>query len=179
MSSRQARDFKAGDRVYLAKKRGRNQLSKQDMLYSGPYPVRKKLGNSTYVLGGTPTAVPPLQNIQYLRPYSSSPSNFEDRMQRVADTPADEEEDEWEVEGILDHQGEGAHRRYLVKWKDSEENTWLPKRNLSNCQELLQQYLRKRDIESSDSWNVQSVPQTLNSDQAKEGEDSEAEDPFC
>ena len=73
-SSRSALEFDSGDKVYLSKKRGRGQLTKQEALYSGPYPIKKKLGKSTYVLGGTPTAVPALQNIRHLRPYSPSPT---------------------------------------------------------------------------------------------------------
>ena len=62
-SSKHPTAFNQGDRVYLSKKRGRGHLSKQEALYSGPYPIRKKLGKSTYVLGGTPSAVPALQNV--------------------------------------------------------------------------------------------------------------------
>ena len=139
--------FNQGDRVYLSKKRGRGHLSKQEALYSGPYPVRKKLGKTTYILGGTPSAVPALQNVQHLRPFTSSPQKFEGRPQRVAEDPADEEEDEWEVEEILAHRGEGSNRRYLIKWKDSLENSWLPLRSLANCQDILHTYLKSKGLD--------------------------------
>lgn len=67
----------------------------------------------------------------------------------MADTPTDETGDEWEVEKILDHRGDGVHRRYLIKWKDSDENTWLPPRNLENCQSLLQEYLNEKGLNIS------------------------------
>ena len=145
-SSRSALEFDSGDKVYLSKKRGRGQLTKQEALYSGPYPIKKKLGKSTYVLGGTPTAVPALQNIRHLRPYSPSPQQFEGREQRVADTPADAIDDAYEVEKIIDHRGVGRHRRYCVKWKDSEENTWLPPGNLKGCSEVLREYLEENGL---------------------------------
>ena len=145
--SRSALEFDSGYRVYLSKKRGRGQLTKQEALYSGPYPVKKKLGKSTYILGGTPSAVPALQNVRHLRPYSSSPQQFEGREQRVADLPADDLGDEWEVEKILDHRGVGRHRRYLVKWKDSEESNWLPPGNLKKCPEILQEYLKEKGLD--------------------------------
>ena len=146
-SSRSALEFDSGDKVYLSKKRGRGQLSKQEALYSGPYPIKKKLGKSTYVLGGTPVAVPALQNVRHLRPYSPSPQQFEGRAQRVADTPADDQGDYWEVEKIVDHRGVGRHRRYLVKWKGSSDpEDWLPPGNLSNCQELLKEYLEEKGL---------------------------------
>ena len=128
----------------LSRKRGRGQLSKQEALYSGPYPIKKKLGKSTYVLGGTPTAVPALQNVRHLRPYSSSPQYFEGREQRVADEPGENEE--YEVEKIVDHRGVGRHRRYCVKWKNSDENTWLPIGSLKKCPEVLREYFEEKDL---------------------------------
>ena len=145
-SSRPPTSFDQGDRVYLSKKRGRGHLSKQEALFSGPYPVRKRLGKSTYILGGTPSTVPALQNVQHLRPYSPSPQKFEGRPQRVAENPVDEDQDEWEVERILDHRGDGAHRRYLIKWKDSEENSWLPPGSLAKCQDVFRAYLRSKGL---------------------------------
>ena len=162
VSSRQATQFDMGDKVYLSKKRGRSQLSKQEALFSGPYPIKKKLGKATYVLGGTPAAIPALQNIQHLRPFSSSPPQFEGRTQRVADVPADSTGDEREVEKILKHRGDGAHRRYLIKWKDSDENTWLPPKNLLNCQEILQEYLLENGLANSpDSQTGEDKPGIL------------------
>ena len=145
-SSRRPTTFEQGDRVYLSKKRGRGYLSKQEALYSGPYPVRKKLGRSTYVLGGTPSAVPALQNVQHLRPYSPSPQKFEGRPQQVAESPVDAENDEWEVEKIVDHRGDGAYRRYQIKWKNSEENSWLPLSSMGKCQEVLRDYLKSKGL---------------------------------
>ena len=139
--------FDKGDRVYLSKKRSRGYLSKQEALYSGLYSIRKKLEKATYILGGTPTAVPALQNVQHLRPYSPLPQKFNSRPQRVAEDPVDEEQDKWEVEKILDHRGEGVTRRYLIKWKDSDENSWLPPKSLVNCQEVLHMYLRSKGLD--------------------------------
>ena len=121
-------------------------MTKQEALYSGPYPIKKRLSKSTYVLRGTPAAVPPLQNIRHLRSYSSSPKQFEGREQRVADTPADKLNDEYEVKKILDHCGVGRYRRYYVKWKDSEESTWLPLGNLKRCPEALREYFKEKGL---------------------------------
>ena len=149
--SRQATQFDMGDKVYLSKKRGRSQLSKQEALFSGPYPIKKKLGKATYVLGGTPAAIPALQNIQHLRPFSSSPPQFEGRTQRVADVPADSTGDEWE-----------AHRRYLINWTDSDKNSWLPPKNLLNCQEILPEYLLENGLANSpDSQTGEDKPGIL------------------
>ncbi|KAF5017730.1 hypothetical protein F66182_10328 [Fusarium sp. NRRL 66182] len=54
---------------------------------------------------------------------------------------------EWEVEKILDSQidGQTSEHFYLVKWKGfaSKENTWEPKKNLSNCRNLIQDFEKK------------------------------------
>ena len=85
--------------------------------------------------------------MQHLRPCSQSPQKFEGRPQRVAEDPVDKEEDEWEVEEIIDHRGDGVSRRYLIKWKDSEENSWLPPGSLGKCQDVLRSYLMFKGLE--------------------------------
>ena len=47
------------------------------------------------------------------------------------------------MEAILDHQGAGHNRRYLIKWKDSDDHTWLPTINLKGAQELLKKYTQE------------------------------------
>ncbi len=61
------------------------------------------------------------------------------------------EEQEFTVEAILDHQiTSSSVIKYLIKWDgyDSEMNTWEPEENLSNCPKLLQTYKEKWDISS-------------------------------
>jgi Chromo (CHRromatin Organisation MOdifier) domain/Integrase zinc binding domain len=57
-----------------------------------------------------------------------------------------EDNEEWEVEDLLDHTGEGSLRRYLVKWAGwpVEYNTWEPIENLTHCQQLLDRYHKRR-----------------------------------
>ena len=52
---------------------------------------------------------------------------------------------EYEVEGILWHQGTGARRRYLVLWKGYPltEATWEPESHLTNAPDILEEYLRR------------------------------------
>ena len=51
---------------------------------------------------------------------------------------------EYEVEGILRHQGKGAQRRYLVLWKGYplHETIWEPESYLANALDILEEYLR-------------------------------------
>ena len=52
---------------------------------------------------------------------------------------------EYEVEGILRHQGKGPRRRYLVLWKGYplHEATWEPESHLANAPDVLEEYLRR------------------------------------
>ena len=50
--------------------------------------------------------------------------------------------EEYEVESIRAHKGNGTRRQYLVKWRnyDSSNNTWEPEDNLDNTEEILKEY---------------------------------------
>ena len=50
---------------------------------------------------------------------------------------------EYEVEGLLWHQGSGARCRYLVLWKGYPltEATWEPESHLTNAPDILEEYL--------------------------------------
>ena len=57
---------------------------------------------------------------------------------------------EYEVEGIVRHQGTGAQHRYLVLWKGYPliEATWEPESHLTNAPDILEEYLRRVE-----TWN--------------------------
>ena len=52
---------------------------------------------------------------------------------------------EYEIKGILRHQGTGARRQYLVLWKGYPltEATWEPKFQLTNAPNILEEYLHR------------------------------------
>ena len=126
-----------GDLVHLEKKR---PLHKQEPLFSGPYPIKKRVGKAIYTLEGIPGNTPELQNLHRLRKFETADKEFPNRTQRIA---LPDETGEYEIEAILDHQGAGHNRRYLIKWKDSDDHTWLPASSLKGAQELLHQYTQK------------------------------------
>ena len=66
----------------------------------------------------------------------------------------EDEEQEWEVEAIVDHQQDGRSkgRKYLIKWKawPDDHNTWLPAfPNLENAKELLDSYDKNHGLKPS------------------------------
>ena len=53
----------------------------------------------------------------------------------------------YEVEHILDQQGEGSGARFLIKWKGFPESdaTWEPLSHLTNCAHLLREFRKNRN----------------------------------
>ena len=51
-------------------------------------------------------------------------------------------ENEWEIEAITGHKGQGPQCQYLIKWKGyrDNDNTWEPESNLDNAAEELEEY---------------------------------------
>ena len=83
------------------------------------------------------------------------------KRKRVSEDPAfTEGEQEYEVEKIVDHrivQSGAVH--YLVKWRDwpKESNTWEPKENLTNCEQMLRNYHKKFKVHRSGSASIGSL----------------------
>ena len=58
--------------------------------------------------------------------------------------------EEYEVEAILSHHlHKNCETTYLIKWKgyNSSENSWEPEPNLTNAEEELDDYKRRRNIQ--------------------------------
>lgn len=67
--------------------------------------------------------------------------------QLMARTSANEIENEFEVEAILNHRGRKGQRQFLIRWKNysSDDNSWEPESNL-NCSDILQEYKKSKGI---------------------------------
>ena len=57
-------------------------------------------------------------------------------------------QEEYEVEAIIAHKQKGHQMEYLIKWKGyaSSDQTWEPKTNISNAEEVLKEYKRTHNI---------------------------------
>ncbi|KAI5116101.1 hypothetical protein M0805_000056 [Coniferiporia weirii] len=55
---------------------------------------------------------------------------------------------EFEIEAIVSHKGNGNRRRFLVKWTGypSSENQWLPKTELSHAPKILKTYKKLKNL---------------------------------
>ena len=134
-----APQLKKGDKVYLLTKnlKTRRKTKKLDQVKVGPFLIDEPRGPVNYRLALPPDAkIHPTFHISLLEPAD-------------AETPCQttfhfqpEEQDTWEVEKILEQQGQ----EYLVKWKgfDDSENTWHHKKDLKSCRQLLKQFHQNR-----------------------------------
>ena len=67
---------------------------------------------------------------------------------------------EYDVEGILWHEGKGARRRYLVLWKGYPltEATWEPESHLANALDILEEYLCQEQARNREKTQRGGVP---------------------
>jgi hypothetical protein len=70
------------------------------------------------------------------------PSNIPGRTPPIPPPVEIDGDEEYEVEGILDAKWFGKGLKFLVKWKGYSdiENSWEPEKNLTNCQDLLNDF---------------------------------------
>ena len=111
--------------------------------FLGPFKVVKVISPVAYQLKVPSNwRIHPTFHVEKLKKFERS----QEFQRTVLSPPAAieiEGQEEFEVEAIIRHRGKGNKRKYLVAWKGFElhEATWEPKANLSNCQDLLAEYL--------------------------------------
>jgi hypothetical protein len=136
--------LKEGDRVYLWRQniKTKRASKKLDFLKLGPFKIKAVKGPVNYEL--------------YLPKKMRIHPVFHVSLLEKADpeTPVDDDvelnpetmDNEYEVEAILAHAGNGRQRKYLIKWLGypHDENTWEPIKHLQQpeVKELLDRYLR-------------------------------------
>lgn len=62
------------------------------------------------------------------------------------DLNEDSEDQEWEIEGILEHrENDDGTREFLVKWRGypDTQNSWEPEEYLENAKEAKESYLKR------------------------------------
>lgn len=85
-------------------------------------------------------------HVRCLRKYIPPNTNFPTRFTSSrSDTVINDNGEEWEVERILATRIYRKQRQFLVRWTNfySIEDTWEPVENLENCQESLQEFIKK------------------------------------
>lgn len=135
--------FKLGDKVWLEAKNLKtgNPHRKLGMKKEGPFEISEVLGPVTYRLALPKTwRIHPVFHACLLSPYKENNIHGPNFPRPPPDLIDNEEE--FEVEAILNHQKRGNSTQYLVKWKGypSSENSWQKASDLDHSQELLKTY---------------------------------------
>ncbi|KAJ9522463.1 hypothetical protein QJQ45_008249 [Haematococcus lacustris] len=140
---RQEVEYHTGQLVLLSTKNLRMKPGKAKKLlprFIGPFKVLEHVGPVAVRLD-LPQAMArmhPVFHVSLLRPYTSEHPHLPPPVEWLDEAPL------YEVEKLLAHRGvrAGKARGYLVKWQgyDDSYNTWEPRNNLVNCQEVLTAY---------------------------------------
>jgi hypothetical protein len=144
-------DYVVGQEVLLSSKHiplkhpGSNKLLPR---WLGPFRVAKRISSVSYKLAlpTTMSRLHPVFHASLLKPYYS-----DGPYQPPPPVVLEDGSEEFEVETILSHRdrrlprSRKTVREYLVKWQGfaHEHNTWEPAENLTNCADVLAEYLAR------------------------------------
>jgi hypothetical protein len=127
-----------GGKVYLVSRnlRTKRPSRKLDFRKIGPFKIDKRISENNYALA-LPSTMRLRTNVFHISLLEPTPENA--RLDK--DAEAEDEEEEWDVEEVLDSRIMKGQLEYLVKWLDfgPEDNSWQPATNL-NCPEKLQEF---------------------------------------
>ena len=141
-------EFKEGEEVLcrrfrLATREG--EVRKQDFLYDGPFVIKRMIRPDVAELDGLPRGAPTSINVQFLRHYHRLAQAAE---LRSTPPPLVSQESggqrKWEVEEILEKRKRGRGEEYLLRWRGYPRPTWVPKKDLTGCKELLQEFRERQ-----------------------------------
>ena len=125
--------------------------------FLGPFLIEGPVGKQAYRLK-LPRTMPihPVFHVSLLEPYK--PRSGEDPELHDPPIILPDGSKEWELEAILDDKTHRNKPRYLCRWKtyDSTEDSWEPESHLKNAQEILQEYLRSKELKKRklEEYNV-------------------------
>jgi hypothetical protein len=143
LKRRNATKLEVGDKVFLDSRNIRISRPSHKLEHKrlGPYKVMEQVGKNSYRLELPKTMKVHLvfhASLLHKKPQD----DFERDPKPLPPVVTPEGEEEYEVEWILDSRKEGRQLWYYVKWKGygPEENTWEPKKHLSNAPEKLAEF---------------------------------------
>ena len=136
--------FEPGQKVWLeaTNLHTPNRSAKLSPKREGPFPIKTKLSDLVYELElPHQWRIHPIFHASLLSPYHETKEHGPSFPQPPPDVI--EGEEEYEIEAIVAHRGQGQRRQYLVKWAGypDSENQWLPTKELTrNAAEILNDY---------------------------------------
>ena len=136
--------FEPGQKVWLeaTNLHTPNRSAKLSPKREGPFPIKTKLSDLVYELElPHQWRIHPIFHASLLSPYHETKEHGPSFPQPPPDVI--EGEEEYEIEAIVAHRGQGQRRQYLVKWAGypDSENQWLPTKELTrNAADILNDY---------------------------------------
>lgn len=125
----QAPNFKVGDKVWLSLENIKTDrpTKKLDAKYA-KYMVTEVIGSHSFRLN-TPPGIHDVFHSKLLKPTNNDPLPGQQVEEYQPPAVLVDDEEEWEVEGILDQKGargRGNRQQYLVKWRGYVQPSWEP-----------------------------------------------------
>jgi hypothetical protein len=145
-------DLKKGTAVMI---KDMNRTTKEAQRFVGPYYIVQRMNDGCYAIedsDGLYASTVPLNHMVIADEYRREPTD---------DGENKDQNDRYEVEQILNHEGSGDTIKYLVKWKyyPNSQNTWESVDHIDD-DDLIKTYWRKLD----DQEKTQDQQQTHGSD---------------
>lgn len=141
--SRKDIEYKANDWAYVSNKNFHLKFAGSKKLFSryiGPFRILRTVGPVACELDVPPEILSYDKfHVSLLKPYYNGGKPV--LAPPPCLLPSGHEEDE--VETIIEHQGTGKNRQYLLKWKDSGMPTWHTVSDIPNCKGLSAEYMKK------------------------------------
>ncbi|KAI5117747.1 hypothetical protein M0805_004936 [Coniferiporia weirii] len=143
------RPFKLGDKVWLEATNLHfpNRSCKLAPKREGPFSIVQVLSPLNYRLKLPPAwKIHPIFHASLLSAYTETDIHRPPFTQPPPDQI--EGHQEFEIEAIVSHKGNGNQCRFLVKWTryPSSENQWLPETELSHATKLLKTYKKLKNL---------------------------------
>jgi transposase InsO family protein len=135
-------DLKEGDKVYLLTKNfeSKRPSKKLDHVRMGPFKIVSKVTEVSYRLDLPPRMkIHPVHHVAMLEPAHGNhePPVYEQETYRG------QEQDEWPVKKILQHDEVDGQVYYEVQWDGYQETTWEPEENLEHSTEKVKEYYQR------------------------------------
>jgi len=95
------------------------------------------------------------------------------------DPEESEEDEEYEVEGIVDKKVVRGKTKYLVKWKGydkDEDRTWEPKENLAGSEDLIKKFEEEHESESGKAQEDEEAKEESDKEESDKESSSEEEE---
>ena len=132
-----ATELRPGDKAYVQKRGAKKDQPSADDKYWGLFPVKQKVGQSSYKLELPPqTQIHPVFNSDVFKRAATDPFPGQ-RLQNEPPPDIIKGQEKFKVKAILDKKVKRNGVQYRVKWKGYEETTWEPTTNLRRARDVV------------------------------------------